>query len=376
MRRLLACCAASILIYIAVFGWLADRPLSAGLLHMELDEKAARLATLPSPKLVILAGSNGPFSHSCAVIGAMLNLPCENAGIAVGIGLDYVFARYRALIRPGDIVYMPMELEQYVTTRAMNRSGVDGAILLRDDRSVLLTLPPDRIAGAIFCCNLEDLLDAAAEMPLVRFGHMSPQVMLAGEYSGQGDRIDTPLAQADPSLLASANRQPPDAAAIAGGYGTTLISAFIANATSRGVIVIGGLPTDFDTVALPPATLQTIQSVFAGHHAKFLVLPNLSRYPVADFFNSEDHLAQPCQYLHSILVAQGIAKMIGHPVAPPRASVTAMAATCPSYQAISAALWPAIRAQASASSSSNNSVSLRIIVPPSSSASTMVTARR
>ena len=74
--------------------------MSLGLLRLELAQKTARLAALPSPKLVILAGSNGPYSHSCVVMGAMLNMPCENAGIAVGIGLDYLFARWKPLLPP------------------------------------------------------------------------------------------------------------------------------------------------------------------------------------------------------------------------------------------------------------------------------------
>jgi hypothetical protein len=73
-----------------MFGCVLQRPLTLGLLNLEILEKTSRLETMPQPKLVILAGSNGPYSHSCAVIGDMLNLPCENAGIAVGIGLDVI----------------------------------------------------------------------------------------------------------------------------------------------------------------------------------------------------------------------------------------------------------------------------------------------
>ncbi|SHF29096.1 hypothetical protein [Acidocella aminolytica] len=60
--------------------------------------KTARVAVLPSPKPVIPAGSNGPYSHSCAVMGPLLGLPCEKAGIAVGIGLVEIFVRYAPTI--------------------------------------------------------------------------------------------------------------------------------------------------------------------------------------------------------------------------------------------------------------------------------------
>ena len=253
MRRLLAACALSVALYFLVFAALLDRPFSLGLLRLEIAQKTARLAQLPSPKLVIIAGSNGPYSHSCVVMGAMLNLPCENAGIAVGIGLDDLFARYAPLLHPGDILYMPMELQQYTATRAQYPTSADGGFLLRHDRSVLLKLPPDRILGAIFCCNLPDFLESLAEMPIAREGAIDPQRLLASEYNGFGDRIDNDPANADPDLLRHPPRKAPDALAITAGYGTRLISHFVAEQTAKGVIVVGGLPSDFATAARPTA---------------------------------------------------------------------------------------------------------------------------
>jgi len=214
MRRLVCLCALSVLLYIAVFAFLVDRPLSIGLLRLELDQKTARLARLPSPKLIILAGSNGPYSHACAVLGPMLGLPCENGGIAVGIGLDDLFARYAPYIRAGDVVYMPMELQQYTASRSQYLAGPDGGFLLRHDRAILAHLPADRILGAAFCCDLSDFLEALAEMPMARLGMIDPGRLLSGEYNGQGDRIDNLLAEASPALLHHAPRPEPAAASL------------------------------------------------------------------------------------------------------------------------------------------------------------------
>lgn len=139
------------------------------------------LAALPSPKIAILAGSNGSYSHSCVVIGEMLNLPCENGSVAVGIGLDDIFARYAPLLHSGDIIYMPMELQQYTATRAQYRSGTDDGFLFQYDRRVLAELPADRIFGAAFCCDLSDFLESLAEMPMAHFGAISPDRLLAVE---------------------------------------------------------------------------------------------------------------------------------------------------------------------------------------------------
>jgi len=329
MKRLVLACLASVALYVAVFAALADRPLSLGVLRLELVQKTASLAAMPSPRLVILAGSNGPYSHSCAVLGAMLNLPCENAGIAVGIGLDDVFARYAPLLRPGDVVYMPMELQQYTMSGSEYRAAVDGAFLLRHDRAVLRELPPGRVVGAVFCCQLTDLLEAGAEMPLAALHAVNAQALLRREYNAQGDRIDNDLTGRDAALLAALPRPLPTPRDISAGYGRALIGGFVAAQVRRGVVVIGGLPVDDREEALPTALLAAIRAVYTQNGGAFLALPNESHYPARDFFNSEDHLAKPCQYLHSIALAAPLGEMLHRPVSPPPPEATARAAACP-----------------------------------------------
>lgn len=330
MRRLFVLSITSVLLYWMVFGLLVDRPLSLGILRLEMIEKTARLAALPSPKLVILAGSNGPFSHSCAVIGDMLGLPCENAGIAVGIGLDEIFARYRPYLHKGDIIYMPMELQQYTATRAQYAAYVDGAFLFRHDRIILASLPPLRILGAAFCCTLPDFLESLAEMPIAAARVVNPAATLRKEYNAQGDRIDNILADADPALLNHRPRRVPSAAAISRGYGAYLIGRFVAREAAKGVIIIGGLPTDYNIAPEPAASFAAAAAVYTENGARFMVLPNKSRYPVRDFFNSEDHLVRACQFLHSMAVARNLAAMLGRVVHPPTAAQLKLAAACPS----------------------------------------------
>jgi hypothetical protein len=332
MRRIFILCTLSVGIYAVVFGLLVDRPLSLGLLRFEILQKTTRLAALYSPKLVILAGSNGPYSHSCVVIGAMLNMPCENAGIAVGIGLDDIFARYAPLLHRGDIVYMPMELQQYTVTQAQYRSSTDGEFLFRHDRRVLAELPAGRILGAVFCCDLSDFLESLAEMPMAHSSAISPDRLLTAEYNAEGDRIDNDLTDAAPALLNHPPRPMPNAQEIMSGYGAFLIARFVAKETSHGITVIGGLPSDFATASLSPETTSALASVYTDHGGIFMVLPNRSLYPVQDFFNSEDHLARPCQYLHSIAVANHLAPLLNHPVQPPGLAVTRFAQTCPSAE--------------------------------------------
>jgi hypothetical protein len=155
--------------------------------------------------------------------------------------------------------------------------------------------------------------------------------LLAVEYNEQGDRIDNNLADADPALLHHPPRTAPDAQEIASGYGTFLIARFVAQETSREITVIGGLPTDFAAASLSSGTIKALASVYTTHGGMFMILPNHSLYPVQDFFNGEDHLARPCQYLHSITVAYQLAALLNRPIQPPTPAITRFAQTCPSY---------------------------------------------
>jgi hypothetical protein len=330
MRRLLKLCGLSLLVYLAVFSMMVDRPLSLGVLRLELLRKTAVLAALPSPKLVVLAGSNGPYSHSCVVISAMLNMPCENAGIAVGVGLDDLFVRYEPSLHAGDVIYMPMELQQYSMTASAYRASVDGQFLLRRDRRVLVNLPLPRVVGAGFCCTLADLMEALVEMPVAAQGDIKPVKLLDAEYDDQGDRIDNDLSDRDAALLAPTSRIAPSARDISSGYGTALIAAFVARESGRGVIIIGGMPVDYSSANIPDSTVSTVAAIYDANGGRFMVLPNQSEYPRADFFNGEDHLAKPCQYLHSIFIARRLGQLLRKPVAPPPVSALHVAADCPS----------------------------------------------
>lgn len=326
MRRLLVCAAASVALYLVLFGLVLERPLSLEPLGLEMAQKDARLAALPSPKLVILAGSNGPYSHSCAAMGPMLGMACENAGIAVGMGLDEIFARYAPALHAGDVVYMPMELEQYAMTRTEYRALVDGALMLRHDPAMLLALPPGRAMGALFCCTLADGLEAIAEMPLAGLGVRNGAHMLAAEYDVEGDRVDNDLAGADKTLLSGPARVEPTAAEIERGYGTVLISRFVAQERAKGVVVIGGWPTEFADARISGAARAAVRRVYGDG---FLSLPGESLYPRRDFFNSEDHLAKPCQVRHSVAVAEGLGAMLRRRVNEPGAEIVGVARDCP-----------------------------------------------
>ena len=314
--RILACrillpCTASLLLYALLFGAVLDRPLSLGGFQARIDAGLARGAAIEGPKLVILAGSNGPYSHRCETIEKLLGLACVNGGVAVGIGLDYLFARWQTVLRPGDTVYLPLEEAQYVRTRAAATVGPDAAIMFRHDRATLARLPPDRWAGAAFSFEPRAALMSLIEMTLVRAGFQDPRAAATGTFNAWGDHVGhtAALGAANAAVLEAANPTHETPARIAAGAGTATVRDFLKWSAAHGVRAVGGLPAGFAGSPIPNETRAAIRAVFAG--TRFIDLGDRGRYPRAAFFDTPDHLNETAQIAFSRILATELAVIAG-----------------------------------------------------------------
>jgi len=319
----IAACLASLLLYALAFGFVLDRPLDLGFLQTQIDSKLARAATIERAKLVILAGSNGPYSHRCEIIEPIIGMPCINGGVAVGIGLDYLFARWRRRLRPGDVVYMPMEETQYVRRRLSTDVGPDAAMMFRHDWHTLALLPPERWIAALFSFDLRSVFMSSMEEALVAIHFRDPRAAVTGTTNAWGDHTGhtAELAAVSSAGLATITPHHVSARQIAVGYGTAMIAQFIRWAAAHGVRVIGGLPTEFADAPMPDATLSAIRLTYLSNGGEFLVLPNFSRYPRSAFFDSAEHLNETWQAVHSRLLAEQLRSLLPpsptiHPVGP------------------------------------------------------------
>jgi hypothetical protein len=315
MRKLILSCLASLVLYAGLFGFVLDRPLSYGLLSDMIDARLARGALISGPKLVLLAGSNSLYSHRCETIEPILGIPCVNGGIAVGIGLDYLFRRWDAVLHPGDVVYLPMEHAQYLRTRAASALGPDAAILFRHDWQTLAELSPRRWVAALFAFDVRAGVMGIIETAIRQTRLHDPLATLAATSNAWGDHVGhtEALAAEYRSALTAIHAYSATPAQIATGDGTAEIAGFVKRMSSRGVIVIGGLPTGFDDLPQSDALVAAISAVYTDHGGRFLALPNRSRYPRADFFDSPDHLNETAQRAHSVEVAKALAEMLGRP---------------------------------------------------------------
>ena len=299
----------SLLLYWAAFGFILDRPLSLGLVRAGIEAKLARGQAIQGPKLVIIAGSNGPFSHRCETMEPILGVACVNAGIAVGIGLDYLFARWRPLLHPGDIVYLPLEEAQFTRTRAAATVGPDAAIMFRHDRATLFRLAADRWPGAAFSFDPRAALMSGMEMALAASGFADPRAAVEGSTNEWGDHVGHTPEKGAPNAARLATMVPvhPSAQGIVDGDGTAEVRAFIHWAASHGVRVIGGLPAGFAGSPIPPETRAAIRLVFIAEGVRFLDLGARDIYPRTAFFDTPDHLNETAQIARSRILAEELA---------------------------------------------------------------------
>jgi hypothetical protein len=272
------------------------------------------------PKLVILAGSNGPFSHRCETIGPIIGRPCINAGIAVGVGLDYLFTSWKPLLRPGDIVYLPLEETQYVRPRATSDLGPDASIMLRHDRATLWTLPFRRQTAALFAADLRAAVMSVIEMALTGDGFHDPRGVANGGFNGWGDHVGhtAALASVNQSTLAVIMPVHPTGGEIGDGDGSVLVAGFLRWAALHGVRAIGGLPAGFIDSPINDGSLAAIRAIYRDNGAGFLELPNRSLYPRSAFFDTQDHLNETAQIEHSVAVAEALVRIMDRKPRRPR----------------------------------------------------------
>jgi hypothetical protein len=317
LRRVLLACIASLLLYGAAFALLLDRPLTLGALSARIEASVALGRTIHESKLVILAGSNGPFSHRCETIGPIIGRPCINAGVAVGVGLDYLFARWKPLLHPGDIVYLPLEEIQYARPQATAEVGPDATIMLRHDRATLWTLPMHRQIAALFAADLRAAVMSVIETVLADDGFHDPRAAANGGYNMWGDHVGhtAALAAINQSTLAAIVPVYPTAAQIRTGYGTVLVAGFLRWADLHGVRAIGGLSTGFADSPIGDDSLAAIRSIYRANRAGFLELPNHSRYPRTAFFDTQEHLNEAAQIKHSVAIAEALVRLTDQTIA-------------------------------------------------------------
>lgn len=87
--------------------------------------KTAAAAAIPGPRIVIVAGSSALFGLDAGMIEQTYGLPTINFGVNAGLLLPYVLHKSKEILRPGDIVLMPLEYSFYTYDGVPNVQMID-----------------------------------------------------------------------------------------------------------------------------------------------------------------------------------------------------------------------------------------------------------
>jgi len=307
-RSLLFACVASVVLYICIFGFVLARPLVVDEVGDLMNYKVSYAREAQGAKIFIIAGSTARFSHRCATLEELLGRFCINAGIAYGIGLDWVFEKFKPYMKPGDVVYMPLEYAQYSISRVQMLTGVDAAYRFRYDKIGLLARGPEGVIRAMFSFDLPVLINSVAEMAL-QLGGVHRRVGIE-TLDKQGDEVGHGDDEAGPyeSFVSALPFAPPDSRRLLDNPQgqQKVIGAFLDWCRERGVVVVGGLPTMFNDRRIDDAIIQTLEEFYFRHGASFVELPNRSQYPRRSFFDTSLHLREGAQIAHSEMVANAL----------------------------------------------------------------------
>ena len=297
----------SIALFLGVFS-VVHRPLVVGEIQKQLDYKQAYARTLTSPKIVIFAGSNGRYSHRCEALTTTLGRPCVNASIGVGIGLDFLLAKWMPLLHAGDLVYLPLEYSQYRFSNAEMHGGLQNALMVHSQREYLWSLEAPRIAAAYGSFDLPFLVQGVVEMALDRQGFkrrsstdsLTPQ----GDERGHTAEIGAGYAAflRDSKFGSTAVPERSDT--------IDVLNEFLRQMHSVGVTVVGGLPTVPDSVDIAATDIDRLRRLYEEAGQRFIVLPNQSRYPLGCFFDTLYHLNESCQKEHSSAVGRALSDQV------------------------------------------------------------------
>lgn len=310
LLRFAAAMLASVLLFTGVVSVL-ERPLTLGDVPRQLEYKHAFARTLAGPRVVVFAGSNGRYSHRCAALAAALGRPCVNMSVAVGVGLDYLLDDLLTMLRPGDLVYMPLEYQQYEATRDEMEGGHQNPILVQRQRDRLWVEPLPRVLRAYGYFDLGYLVHGVIETALYAAGFQRRTSLATltpeGDERGHDRRAAAPYRDYVRGARFELRPLPPQS------HARSVIESFLDRAHALGVVVIGGLPTVPDDVPLTAAHVDGLRSLYEGRRQHFLALDGLSRHPRDCFFDTLSHLVEECQWQHSRRVGTALAAMLPVP---------------------------------------------------------------
>lgn len=263
-------------------------------------KKLARAASLPEPKLVVVAGSGAMFGIDSPQLEQAFGRPVVNLGVNAGILSPYLLIYARQAVKPGDWVLLPLEYPLYHDRFEVNQVYLEYWL----SHPVIYGLNPWRLVKLLAVTPLERVVQGYRGVP--------KGFQVAGLYGAQhlDERGDQTLSRREarsPDLFAGAVHSPVQHY---GAQATTLNGSWkLWQAFARDVEKAGGC-----AVFVPPAMLDRqayhadpVERAFyeglpaeaRAHGLNYLGRPLDFLYPADDFFDTNYHLTAEARQRHT-----------------------------------------------------------------------------
>lgn len=261
-------------------------------------------------RLLLLGGSNVRISHSAKVLSEQLHIPTTNGGISAEVSLSLIIERFKPYLKPGDIVYIPLEYNSY--ERGLGQGIVDNN-LLRNYHVDFPEIGATAQLRSIVAFDTSYLFTGIAELAMSAAGQKSPfardQLNTFGDQVGYTHENGIAFR---PEITRIPSRSFPDSID-PNSQGMRQLSKFLTWAGQNNIRVIGGLPSTFEDHTVPASLIRQIRELYLAHGQSFLALPNQSQYPRSAFYDSDYHLEQEYQQQHSRELASALEKLLAYP---------------------------------------------------------------
>ncbi len=157
--------------YLGLLFWSAGTPAtaSAAAIQAWVDHKVDIANAAPSPRLLIVAGSNALYGIRASQLETELGFPVINFGTHAALSLDYHLSKVRKVARPGDTILLALEYELYGDAPV---NHVLSDYVFGGDPEYITTLPPGDqliwLAGASSNVIFRPFVDLVSTAPRER----------------------------------------------------------------------------------------------------------------------------------------------------------------------------------------------------------------
>ncbi len=279
-----------------------DKPLVVGWGKTAYDTKYQHFIDDSSSNIIIVAGSNGFFSHSCKVLEKDLNKNCINYSVSAGLGLEYILEKSKEVISDNTTVILPLEFSFYYGKKKASLSSNGGNLhILENDLKYLFSFGYERTLYILFSKDFKYIFGSILENILNNTGFERRFNISTLNENGDMKGHTKAKSKNYNEYVFSQLPPRPDISACQNNYNRQLIIDYIKFVNKNGGKVFGSFPTTFESNLTDDQSqsFECIKNLYDENNGYFINLKNKSMYKKFNFYDTTYHLNEEAQILHS-----------------------------------------------------------------------------